>query len=320
MLQPDAQRSDLSEPEQKEDSFSDHMRDKNPELESEAGGNSKNVVQKMFGYVSSWWTGKSEGVEPSNTKNVIGEHTAQRTELLDRDISLTLRVEDLDYVMGNSHRSDSAELCEPTVSVKLGEQPTTVYLHYQTLLKRYPKLDGEISKFQSFWAVLTKLSSPTERQSILKKRMEKSNQRLRQRPDRQPAEGAGEVLEDADVDNPKVVVRVMLLDDGKLAKLLDGSGMVAEVDFQRSGVMLRDHVMVHELLRRQLGLEVTGKVQLTTVRWPAAELKMVTLHPLFEMVGGMSRGLVSSLVCEACVLHLAESSKWESFHSLMCSG
>ena len=57
------------------------------------------------------------------------------------------------------------------------------------------------------------------------------------------------------------------------------------VEFKPSHHVLLGHVVIHDLLRRQIGSEVTGKVRLRSIGEKCIlEPEEIMLHPLFDVV------------------------------------
>ena len=65
--------------------------------------------------------------------------------------------------------------------------------------------------------------------------------------------------------------------------------ILCRVEFKPSHHVLLGHVVMHDLLRRQIGSEVTGKVRLRSIGEKCIlEPEELMLHPLFDVVRGNS--------------------------------
>lgn len=120
--------------------------------------------------IKSWWMGKSGELE--NTEN---DSSFQRVDHLKGDFHCSLRIQPFGRFVQEAMHPDR-------IALKLSRQPCNVYIKNETFLKHLKSdnscKDLESGNNVSFLARITYLPSPVEREQIMKKKMEKSSQRL----------------------------------------------------------------------------------------------------------------------------------------------
>ena len=175
-------------------------------------------------------------------------------------------------------------------------QPTTVYLssssdayfHNQSSADEDPSSESSSNNdFVVFLAHLTKLLSPRERKDEMNKKLAEAQQK-NQEGSAVNGNHHGKSSKDTLPKNTNApliscVVRCIIhTKELKGHKARQANNIYSSTTFEDTSI--RWFIQIPELLRRQLGLECTSKVQLRPVVKPPLPIQSIKLHPLFEMV------------------------------------
>ena len=155
-------------------------------------------------------------------------------------------------------------------------QTTNVRIGIETLAQ-YCDLNFDGRALPAFPAVLQKFPSPSEKEAAMKEHMS----RARLKSARNENDAARNKLDAESESNmeTKVVVRVMVVNSDHSC-VINPSGRHVVYDTRP----LTGHVMMSELLRRQLGAGVTSKMRLTPLTCDPLEVNSVQLCPLLKTV------------------------------------
>lgn len=245
--------------------------------------------QRILGMVRSLWSGD---VREKVTET--SEESQYESELLGRSLDAGLRVQPFGHII-EKHMRHKTGLTQSLVTgecdkqniklVNVGHQPTNVYISSQTFYNICDNSDTSDMHGKTFLATIHRLQSAAEKEEIIKKVM-LNEKRVNRGVKNKDGSESDELLEDPTEVKNEAVVRVVILDHNNGYRLLNNQGAeFGRVEFSQSYGALEGHVMMHDLLRRQIGSEVTGKVRLQAlVGSVAAEPTELHLYPLFKMV------------------------------------
>ena len=200
---------------------------------------------------------------------------------------------------------DNSSLPNQTDTLSNLMQPTTVYLSSvgdsEFLWQYAASMEEEnvpSSEYVTFLATMTKQPSPKERNEELKKKLlqESKKEQLRTSPNL-PSSASGDsnartaTLEnkdtstDANDSDSSFVVRIIIhCHELKSHCKKHVANPYSSTIFQERPTEW--YVQIPDLLRRQMGLELSASVQLKPVVNPPSPIHDITLSPLFELVSG----------------------------------
>ncbi|XP_038050975.1 peroxisome biogenesis factor 1-like isoform X2 [Patiria miniata] len=206
----------------------------------------------------------------------------------------------------SGERPDDSENC-PSPSADTQEsfmssythlmQPTTVYLtsNCETEFVRHHNSNTDehqcpVNEFVTFLAYLAKLSSPKEKKEEVNRKFQQTQNKyekaMREALEQKhlqaaPAQATTDAAAKSEDSNPSCVVRV-IIHSNELQRHQSGQSenLYSSNTFQKQDISW--FVQLPDLLRRQLGLESSAKVELRPVLIPPVPIHSISLFPLFD--------------------------------------
>lgn len=244
------------------------------------------VLSQTYNRLKSWFGGIFENECSSS-------YQEPQLSFLENDLSCSLRVQPYGEVSETLQTLGDEDKNQDRYTLDLDKQSTNVFIAKDTLQKhiKCSEVPG------SFMGYISRLLSPKDNEELAKSRME--------REDRQKDLAKSKLDEEDNV--LKFPVRVVVYDNDHLLQS-HGQELKDQIDadttkfplvFKEEWGVLLDHIVIHDLLRRQLRLEVTGKVKLESIK-ESDKLKKdcsVVAHPLFEVVSHYFSGHIVYVTC-----------------------
>ena len=283
-------------------------------LESDSGSNTQNsnmgsqenmdIFHRLLSSVQRLVFGSSRSLSQTPSKNSLSLGYQYKQEMLPRDCKIlySLRVQpQTAFSDRTSPRQDVISACQspsdasfPKIKpVEITSQPTCVYISHhtaKTLLRNTETANTNLDDMsRTFFGILSRSRTPGEREEALKKSMlrarSKGNSAVR--AETGSRDQGADLPEDSreDQDNA-VVVRVVILDEDNSFSLKGPNGAeITSIQMKPEYGVLESHVMVGNLLRRQMALQATGRVTLGSLTdSPPVKISVITLQPLFDVV------------------------------------
>ena len=243
------------------------------------GEKQESLVKQCFNYFKSFY---SSG-EPSTARQV---EPPTVDPFIDRlhpgcksgGFEMTLRVQAIDETDcivegrslsrqpdGESDGERNHEFVWQTANVRIGIET----------LAQYCDIEFDCRAMRTFAAVLHKLPSPSEKDVVAKERL---NRTATKRKETEVTRNKMDVHPHKDPET-NVVVRVLIVDTDNSCEAIAGN---ARVVFNTRPLV--GHIMISELLRRQIGAGITSKVRLIPLNSDPTEVNGVELCPLFKTV------------------------------------
>ena len=244
-----------------------------------------NMRQRVWSSIKTWWHGDERANKADDSVDVPSRQPVERIIKFDGCLRVCALPETDDHDI-DPHQTPVMSPGSPSSSyVNLTSQPTNVYISQRDILRQcQPETRQRLPT--SFLATLQKMDSPTEKSEKMKQSMTKRSERHGAIRKRGGAD-AKEILEEpvALTTLPTVVVRVIVLDCNHENTLTDHQDERTGVANLHTLSWLPDnHVLVHNLLRRQVGLEVSCRVRLAAFSAKPHEITQLSLHRLFQKV------------------------------------
>ncbi len=180
-------------------------------------------------------------------------------------------------------------------------QPTTVYLSSdcETEFVRHHNSNTDehqcpVNEFVTFLAYLSKMPSPRERKEEVNRKFQQTQKKYEkerksngssseQQPHLSSSDPTTKEATKTDDSNPSCVVRV-IIHSNELKRHQSGQSknVYSSNTFQKRDISW--FIQIPDLLRRQLGLESSAKVELRPVLIPPYPIHSIVLFPLFDKV------------------------------------
>ena len=252
------------------------------------------VVDKFMNYVRAWWS-----YLRSSPLAEYSSETLSHNEFCDSKMSWSLRVQkipDIEDIIESSEqiRFNEHNIEKITAKPRYILQVSNVYVKSDSLLPSNSNARNVICQTPpSFLAVIKRVDSPKDRIAQIKRNMEKAKaeqkaEQIKSRTSQAssiPDSGAELSHSSSNMSLTGVVVRVVVLSD--LNQSSDNPYSLFTADSPGGAAVINGHVGISSELRRQAGLELTGRVILKTLHHQHTSLSAITFHPLFKMVGPM---------------------------------
>ncbi len=243
----------------------------------------QSMIYQAVSYLKSWFGKSSESGE--NQKAQEQKETRYSKEYLKLRFDDCLRIQSLGYVcdVEIDQSNDSHEMRSADVALN---QPTNVFITRQTFVNSFRKSRGcarEVLDLapMSFLASLVKVLSPVEKEEAMKNKTGSQAQRTKGTAKEQNQQYSN-TTGDSDLEQmPLTCVRVIVVDSNNCVQLQNHAGGKQRLEKLSDG-----HVGLCELLRRQLGLDLTGRVKLQSLPEDVKERTFsdITFYPLFKAV------------------------------------
>lgn len=235
-------------------------------------------------------------------------------------------VKNMSKVTGNSEKDNSGVLektfrCGLRVqALRLGEEEaelecsTNVFVRYSDVAPKNYRQDYSTTNPLPpvFYAKLTKILSPVEKEEEKKAAEQREAEKAKENSSgskKTPSNSPSKLTKAATTKDICVIVRVVTLETSGLCMNMDFQAPVREALCHQS--ILEGHMMISDFLRRQLKLDVTGRVQLEAVCFPPAEIDTVHVFQLSFLVSRFLDGVLTAFNRPAWIAQFAERCIWE---------
>ena len=244
------------------------------------GEKQESLVKQCFNYIKSFYssgdasTGRQ--VEPPTVDPFIDR---LYPGCMSGGFEMTLRVQAIDetdcIVEGHSLSRQPDGESDGEEKHKFVWQTANVRIGIETIAQ-YCDIEFDHRAMRMFAAVLQKIPSPSEKAVAAKERL---NHTATKRKETEATRNKMDAHPNNDDPETKVVVRVLIVDMDNSCEAIAGNALVV---FNTRPLV--GHIMISELLRRQIGAGVTSKVRLVPLNCDPIEVNGVELCPLFKTV------------------------------------
>ncbi|XP_064615805.1 peroxisomal ATPase PEX1-like [Liolophura sinensis] len=218
-------------------------------------------------------------------------------------------VKDMSKPTVNSRKDNSAILektfrCGLRVqALRLGEEEaeleysTNVFVRYSDVApKNYGNDYSTANPLPSvFFAKITKILSPVEKEEEKKAAEQREAEKAKETNagnKKPPSNATSNLTKATTTKDLCVVVRVVTIESSGLC--MNSSYQAVVRDILRQQTILEGHMMISDFLRRQLKLDVTGRVQLEAVCSPPAEIDTVHLFQISYLPSSINSEMVTA--------------------------
>lgn len=224
-------------------------------------------------YLSSMWHGaKKDGIQKSKVEADI-DITPKHFLSADLTFDTSLRVAAAEHFAVQN---------DDTGGINLLKQPTNVYISSQTFLEGVGSIQNNTELPSCFIALIKKILSPNEKMEMAKKEQDRQSRAraLGSEHDKKTGETSPfrEVTNDQS-QTPGCIVRVVVVEKALQYNVNGGVGKLSKW-------LPPKHVLIGRLMRKQLGLDVTGRIRIQRCLQNTfvPEVDAVAINPLAPLV------------------------------------